>query len=130
MAVATGQRLSSLALIAVGIVHLVPAAGMTGTAALETLYGTAIAEPNLEILMRHRAVLFALLGAFLIAAAFRPALAPMALLAGIASVGSYLVLAWTGGGYNEALARVVRIDIVALGALLLAVAANTYARRA
>ena len=103
---------------------------MTGTAALETLYGTAIAEPNLEILMRHRAVLFALLGAFLIAAAFRPALAPMALLAGIASVGSYLVLAWTGGGYNEALARVVRIDIVALGALLLTVAANTYARRA
>jgi hypothetical protein len=42
--------------------------------------------------MRHRAVLFGLLGAFLIAAAFLPSLQLAALVAGFASVVSFLYL--------------------------------------
>jgi hypothetical protein len=56
-------------LLIVGIIHLLPLSGVLSAHRLQILYGIVIEDPNLEILMRHRAVLFGLLGAFLIAAA-------------------------------------------------------------
>jgi hypothetical protein len=43
-----------------------------------------------------------------------------ALIAGFVSVLSFLYLAWSVGGYNEAIARVVAADVVALGCLVVA----------
>lgn len=71
-------------------------------------------------LPRHRAVLFALLGAFLIASAFRRAWQPPALIAAAVSVGAFLVLAQAVGGHNAALDRVVAVDWIAAGAIVLA----------
>lgn len=79
-----------------------------------------MADPNLVILMRHRAVLFGLLGCFLIYSAFRPSAQAVALIAGIASVVSFLWLAWTVGDYNALIGRVVFIDWIALACLLVA----------
>jgi hypothetical protein len=104
----------SAALIAAAIIHLLPAIGALGQQQLASLYGRAFDEPNLEILMRHRAALFALLGLFLLAAAFTPALQAYALAGGLASVVSFIWLAWSVGGYNAQLARVVAVDIAAL----------------
>jgi hypothetical protein len=107
-------------LVMAGIVHLLPLAGVLGPERLSTLYGVAIQDPNLSILMRHRAVLFGLLGAFLVLAAFRPALQPLALIAGLVSVASFLVLCLMTGSYNTELARVFRVDLVALAGLIMA----------
>jgi hypothetical protein len=103
-----------------GIIHLLPLGGVLGAERLATLYGLSFQEPNLLLLMRSRAVLFGLLGAFLLFAAWRPALQPVALFGGLASVLSFLLLAWSGPGYNEALRRVVIADWLALGCLLVA----------
>jgi nicotinamide riboside transporter PnuC len=84
------------------------------------LYGILINEPNLEILMRHRAVLFGLLGVFLLVAAFRPALRTLAIIAGFVSVTSFIAIAWSVGGYNDAVNRVVIADIIAIVALITA----------
>ncbi|MFP5357992.1 MAG: phosphopantetheine adenylyltransferase, partial [Gammaproteobacteria bacterium] len=86
-------------------------------------YGLPFSEPNLAILMRHRAVLFGLLGLFLVVAAFWPAVQLAAVLAGLVSVLSFLWLALATGGYNAQLARVVVADGVALVCLLVAAAA-------
>jgi predicted phage tail protein len=86
---------------------------------LQSLYGVTIDDPNLEILMRHRAVLFGILGAFLIYAAFRPGLQLAALIAGAVSVISFLVIAGMVGSYNTGIARVVTADIVAIVCLLI-----------
>jgi nicotinamide riboside transporter PnuC len=70
--------------------------------------------------MRHRAVLFGMLGLFMIYAAFKPSLQPLAFLAGFLSVISFIVIAWSVGGYNEAIRRVVIADVVAVIALCIA----------
>ncbi|MBL8377833.1 MAG: phosphopantetheine adenylyltransferase [Burkholderiales bacterium] len=95
-----------------------PLSGALGAEQLARLYGLAVNEPNLEVLMRHRAVMFGLLGLFMIAAAFMPSLQVAALIAGFASVISFLWLAFSIGGYNTQLAKVVIADLVALVCLL------------
>ena len=105
-----------------GIIHLLPISGVLGVERLAKLYGRSFDEPNLAILMRHRAVLFGLLGLFLIYAAFQPALQPLAFLGGFVSVISFLWLAWQEDSYNQAIRRVVIADLVALVSLLIALA--------
>jgi hypothetical protein len=56
-------------------------------------------------------------------AAFRPLYQLVALITGFASVLSFLYLAWSVGGYNAAIARVVAADVVALGCLVVAIIA-------
>jgi hypothetical protein len=111
-------------LVVAGIIHLLPVSGVLGAERLAQLYGVSFGEPNLALLMRHRAVLFGLLGLFLIFAAFRPALQPLAFAAGFVSVVSFLWLAWPVDGLNAEVRRVVLADIVALVCLLLGAAAH------
>ena len=70
-------------------------------------------DASLRVLMRHRAVLFGLLGVALIVSAFVPGWRlPLALL-GLASMVSFIVLAYLEGGGNAAIRRVVRADLIA-----------------
>jgi len=107
-------------LVIVGIIHLLPLSGVLGSERLSILYGISINETNIEILMRHRAVLFGLLGAFLIYAAFKPALQSLALIAGFISVISFIAIAWSAGDYNDSVRKVIWADIVAIVALTIA----------
>lgn len=100
-----------------GIIHLLPLSGVLGGGHLASLYGLPVAEPNLAILMRHRAVLFGLIGSFLLYSAFKPALRSIAFFGGIISVVSFLVLAATTGNYNAHIGRVFLIDVVVLAGL-------------
>jgi len=120
------HRVVSLLLAVVAVIHLLPLAGALGPRRLRALYGLPFEDPSLVILMQHRAVLFGLLGAFLLYAAWRPALVPLALLGGSVSVGSFLGFALAGRP-NAQLARVVAADAVAL--LCLALAALLYGLR-
>jgi hypothetical protein len=113
----------------VGLVHLLPVTGVLGAASLQRLYGLPITDPNLLILMQHRAVLFALVGGVMVGAAFVPAWRSAAAVVGFISIGSFLLIAWSVGGYNALIARVVWIDVAALLALALATALHWRATR-
>ena len=123
------RYLVSVMLIVVAIIHLLSLACVLGSDRLAVLYGLRFDEPNLAILMRHRAVLFGLLGGFLLYAAFRPAFRPAAFLAGFASVGSFLYLVWSTGGYNAQLGRVFIADIAALACLVVGAVAHAHLSR-
>lgn len=111
----------SVLLSVVAIIHLLPMVGVLGAARLRRLYQVPADEPNLELLLRHRAVLFGLLGGLLLAAAFRPELTTVGLVAGFVSVVSFLGLARpVGAGLTGELRRVVRADQVALACLVAA----------
>ena len=79
--------------------------------------------------MRHRAVLFGLLGAFFLYAAFRPAFQVAAFVAGFVSVLSFLYLAGSTGGYNAQVHRVVIADIIALVCLVIGATTSAYLSR-
>jgi hypothetical protein len=123
------RYLISVMLIIVAVIHLLPLSGLLGSERLTALYGLPFDEPNLAILMRHRAVLFGLLGLFMLFAAFRPRFQALAFVAGFVSVGSFLLLAWSTGGLNAQMARVFTADIVALICLFIGVSALIYSRR-
>ena len=115
------RRIAAVLLIIAGIIHLLPLSGAFGVSQLARLYGITLEDPNLTIAMRHRAVLLGLLGLLLIAAAFRPQLRSVAYVVGLTSATSFLILAWSIGGYNVPMARVVMADIVATACLLAAI---------
>jgi hypothetical protein len=123
------RYLVSAMLVIVAIIHLLPLSGVLGGERLAALYGLSFNDPNLAILMRHRAVLFGLLGLFLLFAAFRPQFQAIAFIAGFVSVVSFLWLAWSVGGYNTQVARVFTADIVALACLIIGFVAYLYVQQ-
>lgn len=111
------QKMISGLLIIVGIIHILPAIGILGSERLSTLYDIALDDPNLVILMQHRAALFGLLGLFLIASAFQPILQPYAFAAGFISILSFLYLTWASPGISTAIWKIVIADLVAAACL-------------
>jgi hypothetical protein len=116
------QRLATALLLIAGVIHLLPLPGVLGAQHLARLYGVTVDDPNLVILLRHRAVLFGLLGAFLVAAAFKSDWRLLAAVLALVSAVAFLVIALQVGGYNGALQRVVLADVIAVTCLLGAVA--------
>lgn len=123
------KHLVSAMLVVVAIIHLLPLSGVLSSERLTALYGLNFSEPNLAILMRHRAVLFGILGVFLLFAAFQPPLQIAAFVIGLVSVISFLWLAWSVGGYNAQVARVFAADIAALGCLVVGAVAYVLLER-
>ncbi|MGH8528805.1 MAG: phosphopantetheine adenylyltransferase [Nevskiales bacterium] len=107
-------------LLLVGLVNIAPLAGVLGADKLSALYGISFADGNLAILMRHRAVLFGLIGGCILLSAFTPALRPYAIAAGFVSMLSFVALALASGDYNPQLRKIVIADSAASFALALA----------
>lgn len=114
-------KLVSVGLAIAGIINLLPTIGVAGAGWLRSLYGFEIANPDLEILLRHRAILFGIVGVLLLAAAIHSGLRDVAVLVAGASMASFIVIALLVGGYGPAIRKVVIADIVGLLALLPAI---------
>eukprot|EP00435_Cladocopium_sp_Y103_P078775 s1_g2514.t1 len=99
------------------IINFLPVMGVIGAPQLERMYGVAFEGPDLAVLMRHRAILFGIVGALLAAAAFVPSLRWTAFFAGMLSMVSFLVFQALEGGTNAELGRVALVDYVGIAAL-------------
>ena len=113
-------------LVFAGLVNLYPVIGVLSTGNLTALYGIHLEGSELVILMRHRAILFGLLGSFIILSAFRPTLQSLAITAGLVSMLSFVVLAFLVGDYNQAINRAIVADIVASAGLLVAIGFRSF----
>lgn len=114
------RALVSMLLVVVGIIHLLPLPGVFGSSQLSALYGLDLGDPNLAILLRHRAVLFGLLAIACLTAAFRRDWQDTVIAATGVSAVAFLLIAGTTGQYNAAIGRVVTADIVAVACLVMA----------
>lgn len=77
-------------LVLVGLIHLLPAIGSLGPSQLTRLYGVESLDLNVEILLRHRAIMFGIFGVLMVVAGFKPALHLVGLSVGLVSVTSFL----------------------------------------
>ena len=123
------QILIKILFLIAALVNLVPVSGVISAEHLGTLYGIALEDSNLIILMRHLAVLFGIVGVLLVVSAFRPSLRPIGLAAGLISMLSFVAINHLVGDYNAELRRAVRIDLVA-SALLIGAGFATWRDRA
>jgi hypothetical protein len=116
------RRVMQGALIVAGLIHFLPVTGAIGAEQLTRMYALPFTDSNLLILMRHRAVMLGLLGGFVLYGAIRPAMRGPAIALGTLSLASIVGLAWSIGGYNQALSRVVLADSIAVLCFVLAAA--------
>ncbi|WP_194828134.1 phosphopantetheine adenylyltransferase [Nocardia sp. XZ_19_231] len=109
------RRHAGLALLAaVGLLNTAPALGAIAPTGMYAAYGITPAGPDLEVVLRHRAVLFAVIGAGLVVAVFRPALRPIAIRANAISFASFLALVIADGSVGPGLMRVAAVDVAGL----------------
>ncbi|SHN45317.1 hypothetical protein [Cryptosporangium aurantiacum] len=115
-------RVKQLLLVGIGT-----AIGFNGVAVavapgrMQTAYGIDDPTPDLTVLLRHRAVMLALIGAVVVVSAWRPPLRPTARVVAAVSMTSFVLFAF-GTGVNAAQQRVAIADMVLLVALATATA--------
>lgn len=102
------------------LIHLAPVVGVLSAGRLEALYGVPVAGPDLTVLLRHRAVLFGILGGLLVAAIVHHDYRWLALVAVLVSDLAYAALCLVHRDHNARLATVLRADLVSIVVLVVA----------
>jgi len=111
----------SLCLIIVGLINFVPVVGVLSANQLQGAYNVTLSSNDVIILLRHRALLFGILGGFILFSAFVPFYQSAAMImAGISMVGFALV-AHSVGGFNTSINKVLMVDYVGIAVLAIAV---------
>ncbi|MAT93214.1 MAG: phosphopantetheine adenylyltransferase [Halioglobus sp.] len=118
-------KMITFCLLVVGLVNFAPVLGAISAQRLESAYSITLAGNDLAILMRHRALLFGILGAFILYSAFSPLYQWAAMIMGGVSMVGFAMLVFSTGGYNAALGKVLFMDVVGI-VFLLAAAALKY----
>lgn len=76
-------------IVIAGLINFAPLIGAISRSKLTALYGLDFSDPALELLMRHRAVLFGIVGGFMIFAAFHTPWQKSAIVIGLISMVSF-----------------------------------------
>ena len=115
------NRIITALLILVGLINFFPVLGVLSAEVIANAYNIPAPEGELLILMRHRALLFGVVGSIILVSAFRQQLQPTAMVAAFVSMVGFIALTLSSGEHNEKIYNVILIDVV--GTVLLVVAA-------
>lgn len=103
-----------------GIINFIPSLAVFLPAKIKTAYGIEIPDANYELLLRHRAVLFGIIGGLMIYAAITKKYYDLATVFGLISMVSFLALYFLGNGaINAEISKVMKIDVFAIIVLLI-----------
>lgn len=108
-------------LFLVGVINLLPVIGVLSLDKINQAYGLSVSDNNLAILLRHRALLFGLIGGFIIYSVFNPEYQIAAMILAAISMLGYLIFFASVGDSNSALLKVAQIDIIGVILLLAAI---------
>lgn len=114
------NRIISILLLIVGAINFLPAMGVLSAAKLSSAYSVDLVGNNIIILMRHRALLFGIVGGFVLFSVFRPAYQSVAMIMAAISMVGFLYFVWVAGDYNDSISRIAMIDLAGIACLLLA----------
>ena len=114
-------------LFIVGVINFLPVVGVLSLNKVNQSYSLEIHDVNTQILLRHRAVLFGLVGGFIILSVFEPQYQVVAIVFALVSMLSFLIICKLVGNPNASLTKIAKIDIVGLILLCLAIAIKYFA---
>jgi hypothetical protein len=86
--------------------------GIFGSEKLDSLYGITIKDADLLILMRHRAILFGLIGTFMLASTWVKDWQIPAMSIGLVSMLSFVGISQSTGTSNVSIKRIEVIDTI------------------
>jgi hypothetical protein len=107
-------------LVLVGLINFYPLIGVVSNETVSNLYQINVPNNDILVLLRHRAVLFGLLGAFIVYAAFKPELQWWVIAVGLISMLSFIVIALLVGDYGAGVRKVFIADVIASIGLFIA----------
>jgi len=69
--------------------------------------------------MRHRALLFGLIGGFILYSVYQPSYQTAAMVMAAISMLGFLYFVWAAGDYNASIYKIAVIDLVGIGCLVI-----------
>ncbi|OJJ17263.1 hypothetical protein BKI52_31670 [marine bacterium AO1-C] len=110
-----------IVLFLAGLVNFAPAMIVFFPEKIAQSYGIQLTEANLELLMRHRGILFGLIGGLMMYAAVFKKYENLAVLLGSISMGTFILLYFISTpNFSPGITKIMRIDVVAFSLLLTA----------
>ena len=107
-------------LFVAGIINLLPSFLVFLPVKIKDSYGVEIPDVNYELLLRHRAVLFGIVGGIMIYSAITKKYYELSTIIGLISMISFLILyKLVNGPVNAELTKVMKVDIAGIVILLI-----------
>lgn len=108
-----------ISLLIAGVINFLPSLITLMPERIAEAYGVEVSDVNMELLLRHRALMFGVLGGVMIYAAITKKNYTLATVMGLISMVGFVLLYFYIGGINAELYNVLMIDIVAIVLLLI-----------
>ena len=123
------QAINSVLIFIIGIVNILPIMVFFDITRVEGLYGVKIEGESLQLLMRHRAILLALLGTALIYSVFKPEFRLPIIIAALVSKFVFIFLTYTTTNVSAEVGKVALIDVVSIGVLVTVLVIEFWAKK-
>ena len=107
-------------LLIVGVINFLPVIGVLSAEKLSGAYSVELLGNDIIILMRHRALLFGIVGGFILYSAFNPSYLWAAMVMAAISMVGFLYFVWVAGDYNASISKIAIIDLVGIACLAIA----------
>ena len=112
------ELLFRIALFISGVMNILPSLLAFLSEKISESYGIEIPNANFELLLRHRAILFGIIGGLMIYSALVKKHYELSTIAGLVSMISFIILYFIiGKDINQELNKVMLIDVVATAML-------------
>lgn len=113
------EKLIIALIVVAGLINFYPIVGILSSEMLFNLYKIDSISNDLIILLKHRAILFGLLGGFIIYSAFKPELQIWGIILGLVSMVSFIIIALFTGSYGVGIQKIIIADVIALVSLVI-----------
>jgi uncharacterized membrane protein (UPF0182 family) len=113
-----------IALFLSGVINFIPSSLAFLPKKINASYGINVTDVNLELLLRHRAVLFGIVGGMMIFSAIFKRYYDLSVIIGGISMVSFVILYYGIGNINAELKKVMLFDVAAI--IILAIGCFCY----
>jgi hypothetical protein len=103
-----------ITLFLAGVINFIPSSLAFLPKKINASYGINVTDGNLELLLRHRAVLFGIIGGLMIFSAISKRYYDLSVIIGSISMVSFVILYYSIGTINDELKKVMLFDVAAI----------------